>query len=118
MSTARGSFAYEAADAGLLSPELAAGNRRVKGVRRLGLRLGNWLTPNRADGCSITRSWMQAAIAMRGQRPPWNRARRRLRASDERADDGERPPLATAHYLSVGTGGRISGAVQRVMNWG
>jgi hypothetical protein len=45
MSTARGSFAYEAADAGLLSPELAAGNRRVKGVRRLGLRLGNWLTP-------------------------------------------------------------------------
>jgi integrase len=37
--------AYEAADAGLLSPELAAGIRRVKGVRRLGLRLGNWLTP-------------------------------------------------------------------------
>src|SRR3954466_10870734 len=37
--------AYEAADAGLLSPELAAGVRRVKGVRRLGVRLGNWLTP-------------------------------------------------------------------------
>src|SRR3954453_18278075 len=37
--------AYEAADAGLLSPELAAGIRRVKGVRRLGVRLGNWLTP-------------------------------------------------------------------------
>ena len=36
--------AYEAADAGLLSPELAAGLRRVKGVRRLGVRLGNWLT--------------------------------------------------------------------------
>jgi integrase len=35
---------YEAADAGLLSPELAAGIRRVKGVRRLGVRLGNWLT--------------------------------------------------------------------------
>jgi integrase len=34
--------AYEAADAGLLSPELAAGIRRVKGVRRLGVRLGNW----------------------------------------------------------------------------
>ena len=33
--------AYEAADAGLLSPELAAGIRRVKGVRRLGVRLGN-----------------------------------------------------------------------------
>ena len=37
--------AYEAADAGLLSPELAAGIRRVKGVPRLGVRLGNWLTP-------------------------------------------------------------------------
>jgi integrase len=37
--------AYEAADAGLLSPELAAGIRRVKGVRRLGVRPGNWLTP-------------------------------------------------------------------------
>ena len=37
-------IAYEAADAGLLSPELAAGVRRVKGVRRIGVRLGNWLT--------------------------------------------------------------------------
>ena len=37
-------LAYEAADAGLLSPELAAGIRRVKGVRRLGVRVGNWLT--------------------------------------------------------------------------
>ncbi len=36
--------AYKAADSGLLSPELAAGIRRVKGVRRIGLRLGNWLT--------------------------------------------------------------------------
>jgi integrase len=38
-------IAYEAADAGLLSPELAAGIRRVKGVRRIGVRVGNWLTP-------------------------------------------------------------------------
>jgi len=37
-------IAYEAADAGLLSPELAAGIRRVKGVRHLGVRIGNWLT--------------------------------------------------------------------------
>jgi integrase len=42
-------IAYEAADAGLLSPELAAGIRRVKGVRRLGVRLGNWLTPEREE---------------------------------------------------------------------
>src|ERR1700680_2566602 len=38
-------IAYEAADAGLLSPELAAGIRGVRGVRRIGVRLGNWLTP-------------------------------------------------------------------------
>jgi hypothetical protein len=36
--------AYAAADSGLLSPELAAGIRRVKGVRRIGIRVGNWLT--------------------------------------------------------------------------
>src|SRR5215213_63097 len=36
--------AYEAADAGLLSPALTASIRRVKGVRRIGVRLGNWLT--------------------------------------------------------------------------
>jgi site-specific recombinase XerD len=35
---------YEAADSGLLSSDLAAGIRRVKGVRNLGVRLGNWLT--------------------------------------------------------------------------
>ena len=39
-------IAYEAADSGLLSPELAAGIRRVKGVRRLGVRVGNWLRGN------------------------------------------------------------------------
>jgi len=37
--------AYEAADAGLLSPSWRRGIRRVKGVRRIGVRLGNWLTP-------------------------------------------------------------------------
>jgi integrase len=37
-------LAYEAADSGLLSSDLAAGIRRVKGVRNLGMRLGNWLT--------------------------------------------------------------------------
>ena len=37
-------LAYEASDTGLLSPELAAGIRRVKGAKRLGARIGNWLT--------------------------------------------------------------------------
>jgi site-specific recombinase XerD len=37
-------LAYEAADCGLLSPDLAAGIRRVKGVKKHGVRIGNWLT--------------------------------------------------------------------------
>jgi len=41
-------LAYEAADSGLLSPELAAGIRRVKSAKALGVRLGNWLTVNQA----------------------------------------------------------------------
>ena len=41
-------LAYEAADTGLLSPELAAGIRRVKGSKKLGVRLGNWLTVDEA----------------------------------------------------------------------
>jgi site-specific recombinase XerD len=41
-------LAYEAADTGLLSPELAAGIRRVKGAKRLGVRIGNWLSVDQA----------------------------------------------------------------------
>lgn len=41
-------LAYEAADTGLLSPDLAAGIRRVKGAKRLGVRIGNWLTIDQA----------------------------------------------------------------------
>jgi site-specific recombinase XerC len=37
-------LAYEAADCGLLSPDLAAGIRRVEGVKKHGMRIGNWLT--------------------------------------------------------------------------
>jgi len=37
-------LAYEAADSGLLSPDLAAGIRRVKGAKKFGVRMGNWLT--------------------------------------------------------------------------
>src|SRR5580658_2353628 len=37
-------LAYEASDNGLLSPDLAASIRRVKGAKKLGTRLGNWLT--------------------------------------------------------------------------
>jgi integrase len=48
--------AYEAADSGLLSPELAAGIRRVKGVRRIGVRLGNWLTADQGRGLLLKAS--------------------------------------------------------------
>jgi site-specific recombinase XerD len=41
-------LAYEAADSGLLSPDLAAGIRRVRGPKSLGVRLGNWLTADQA----------------------------------------------------------------------
>ena len=37
-------LAHEAADAGLLSPDLAAGISRVKGVKQLGHRSGSWLS--------------------------------------------------------------------------
>ena len=41
-------LAYEAADVGLLSPELAADIRRVRGVKKIGVRLGNWLSATEA----------------------------------------------------------------------
>src|SRR5664280_2470396 len=41
-------LAYEASDTGLLSTDLAAGIRRVKGAKRLGVRIGNWLSVDEA----------------------------------------------------------------------
>lgn len=41
-------LASEAADNGLLAPELAAGIARVRGAKRLGVRAGNWLTAEEA----------------------------------------------------------------------
>jgi len=42
-------LAYETADCGLLSADLAAGIRRVKGVKKLGVRLGNWLSSDQGQ---------------------------------------------------------------------
>jgi site-specific recombinase XerD len=42
-------LAYEASDCGLLSPDLAAGIRHVKGVKKIGVRLGNWLTSEQSQ---------------------------------------------------------------------
>src|ERR1700732_187049 len=43
-------LATEAADNGLLAPELAAGICRVKSVKSKGVRVGNWLTLRQAQG--------------------------------------------------------------------
>jgi integrase len=42
-------LADEAAESSLLSPELAIGIRRVRGVKRLGRRIGNWLSSDQAQ---------------------------------------------------------------------
>src|SRR5271165_2437825 len=57
-------LADEVAENSMLSPELAIGIRRVKGVKRLGTRIGNWLSADQAQDLlnSIPRS------AIRGSR--------------------------------------------------
>jgi hypothetical protein len=64
--------AYEAADSGLLSPELAAGIRRVKGVHRIGVRMGNWLTADQGRALLLNYSGQSTAKASRSRfrRPP------------------------------------------------
>jgi site-specific recombinase XerD len=64
-------LAHEAADSGLLSPELAAGISRVKGVKQLGFRSGNWLSADqssevlqRAHGDSMRAKRDYAMLAM------------------------------------------------------
>jgi site-specific recombinase XerD len=42
-------LAVEAADNGLLAPELASGIARIKGVRSHGVRVGNWLSLRQAQ---------------------------------------------------------------------
>jgi site-specific recombinase XerC len=42
-------LADESAESGWLSPEHAIGIRRVKGVKRFGRKMGNWLTRNQAQ---------------------------------------------------------------------
>jgi len=57
-------LAYEAADSGLLSPDLAAGIRRVKGAKKHGTRVGNWLTAE--QGRALLSIFDRAAL--RGKR--------------------------------------------------
>src|SRR5579863_6805797 len=57
-------LADEASDCGLLSPDLAAGIRRVKGVRRLGARVGDWLTAEEGKKLLCT----ETTSTLRGRR--------------------------------------------------
>ena len=112
--TAVRKLAVEAADNGLLAPELASGITRVKGVASKGVRLGNWLTVKQAQtllntpdasttkglrdrailavllGCGLRRSEVRGAYVR--ARPAAGRAvvhrgsRRKARA---RADDSD-----------------------------
>ncbi|MGA2724193.1 MAG: tyrosine-type recombinase/integrase [Bryobacteraceae bacterium] len=61
----------EAADNGLITPELAAGIARVRGVGRRGVRLGNWLDRRQAerliqapDTCTLTGKRDRALFAV------------------------------------------------------
>src|SRR3984893_1429443 len=61
-------LADESAESGWLSPEHAIGIRRIKGVKRLGRKMGNWLTRNQAQELisaasrDSLRGWRDAAM--------------------------------------------------------
>ena len=57
-------LAYAAADCGLLSFDLAAIIHRVKGVRKLGSRLGNWLTAGEAAIWQVYSQLVQVLSSM------------------------------------------------------
>jgi integrase len=57
-------LAYEAADCGLLSADLAAGIRRVKGAKRLGVPVGNWLSAEQGKRLLLTPD----STSLRGKR--------------------------------------------------
>jgi hypothetical protein len=96
-------IAHEAADAGLLSPELAAAISRVKGVKQLGFRAGNWLSaaqsseevqlrgrtssPPRAESVHAARN----SVSRRHTMPP--RTTRRLTENTTSAIRGSRSCL-------------------------
>jgi hypothetical protein len=78
-------LAAEAADNGLLAPELAQGISRVKSVKSTGIRVGNWLsqrrrpfsarqTSRRSPGCAIG-PFSQSFLAAGCDGRKWRRSR-------------------------------------------
>jgi len=70
-------LADESAESGWLSPEHAIGIRRVKGVKRLGRKMGNWLTRNQAQELVSILNPYDECIAL------WHRS---SKTSDDDAD--------------------------------
>jgi hypothetical protein len=72
---------------------LAAGIRRVKGVKKLGVRLGNWLTADQSQAL-----WQAPdRDRLKGKRdsgPTCRTSRLRTSASRTRWSDGPSPPAA------------------------
>jgi len=102
-------LADEAAESGWLSSELAIGVRRVKGVKRLGRRIGNWLTGDQAQ--ELLNAVSQST--MRGRRDAaligllLGCGLRRSEAVDLRFDQLQ---LRESHWVivdMVGKGGRL-----------
>ena len=58
-------LAAEAADNGLLAPELAAGIARVKSAKSVGIRMGNWLSVRQAQSLLNTASLAGSTAAAR-----------------------------------------------------
>jgi hypothetical protein len=87
-------LAYEASDCGLLSPDLAAGIRRVKGARRLGVRIGNWLTAE--EGKRLIGAF--GTLTLKEQR---NRAMRYFEFVFAREDFRETKPNPEPYLLAL-----------------
>lgn len=102
-------LAYEAADAGLLSPELAAGISRVKGVKQLGYRSGNWLSLDQSsevlsrafgDGLRAKRDYAMLAMLL-------GCGLRRSELADLQIDDVQTRQGHWAIVDLIGKGGHI-----------
>jgi hypothetical protein len=101
--TAVRKLAVEAADNGLLAPELASGITCVKGVASKGVRLGNWLTVRQAQTL-LNAPNATTTKGLRGSRDPGGPPR--LRATAVRGGGAHRPPRPTARRAVVHRGSR------------
>jgi hypothetical protein len=89
-------LAHEGADSGLLSPELAAGISRVKGVKQLGFRSGNWLSAEESakvlKRACVASMRAKSAATFRSERKCLCGRRPVMVSGDLRCRDGSRDP--------------------------